>query len=125
MGFKYTSDQFQISASVAESAPNGLATATINLNLDSLSREILVIQYVDLDVTTPDIVAGVTSLMQASLNDANIGLAGLSNGQVIATCSNTIVGDPVTGGVGFQNAEPRYAQIPSDCHAATDFSTAR
>ena len=41
MGFKYTSDTFQISASVQETAANTLTTATINLNLDSLSREIL------------------------------------------------------------------------------------
>ena len=111
MGFKYTSDQFQISASVAESAPNGLATATINLNLDSLSREILVIQHVDLDVTTPDFVAGATSIMQCSLNDADVGLGGLSNSQVIAVASNTIVADAAVGGASFQNSEPRFAQM--------------
>jgi len=110
MGFKYTSDTFQISASVGETVVNTEATTTINLNLDSLSREILVIQYVDLDVTTPDLVAGQDTKMQVSLNDANIGLQGLSNGQVIATASNTIVADAASA-VSFQNAEPRYAQM--------------
>lgn len=110
MGFKYTSDTFQISAVVDETVLNTEATTTINLNLDSLSREILVIQYVDLDITNPDLVAGVPTVMQASLNDANIGVQGLSNGQVIATVAHSIEAD-ATMAVSFQNAEPRYAQM--------------
>lgn len=110
MGFKYTSDTFQISAVVDETAVNTEATTTINLNLDSLSREILVIQYVDLDITNPDLVAGVPTVMQASLNDANVGVQGLSNGQVIATVAHSIEAD-ATMAVSFQNAEPRYAQM--------------
>ena len=115
MGFKYTSDTFQISASVQEPAPNAGANTTINLNLDSLSREILVIQYVDMDLNTPDLDPGVRTQINASLNDANIGVAGLSNSQVIAVANNTIVADAGAGAaVGFSNAEPRYAQMATD-----------
>ena len=113
MGFKYTSDTFQISASVQETAANTLTTATINLNLDSLSREILVVQYVDIDLSTPDSVAGVKTQMNTSLNDANVGVAGLSNSQVIAVANNTIIHDGATA-VSFSNAEPRYAQMADD-----------
>jgi len=112
MAFKYTSDTFQISAAVQEVAPNTLATQTINLNLDSLSREILVIQMVDADLSTPEIVAGVKTQMNLSLNDANIGVAGLSNGQVISVANNTIISDVGAAmSVAFSNAEPRYAQM--------------
>lgn len=110
MSFKYTSDTFQISAKVDESALNTDTTTTINLNLDSLSREILVIQYVDLDCTYPDLVAGVDTVIQTSLNDADIGVSGLSNSQAIAAAENKIVTD-ATQSVGFQNSEPRYAQM--------------
>ena len=111
MAFKYTSDTFQISASAQETAPNTLQTTTINLNLDSLSREILVIQYVDLDVSTPDIVVGTRTQLNASLNDANLGVAGLSAGQAIAVANKTILCEAGGGAaVAFSNAEPRFAQ---------------
>ncbi|AXH78359.1 MAG: hypothetical protein [Circular genetic element sp.] len=115
MGFKYTSDTFQISASVTETAPNTLTTQTINLNLDSLSREILVIQYVDMDLSTPDLVPGAKTQLNASLNDANIGAAGLSNSQVITVANTTILTDAGAGAaVSFANAEPRFAQNDTD-----------
>ena len=86
MAFKYTSDTFQISATVTETAPNTLTTTTINLNLDSLSREILVIQMVDLDVTSPELIAGQRTQINATLGDSSsVGAAGLSVGQTIAT----------------------------------------
>ena len=113
MGFKYTSDTFQISATVTESAPNTLTTTTINLNLDSLSREILVIQMVDLDVTSPELIAGQRTQINATLGDsASVGAAGLSVGQTIATSNKTIVADAGAGmAVAFDNQEPKFAQM--------------
>jgi hypothetical protein len=112
MGFKYTSDTFQISAAVQETAPNTLTTQTINLNLDSLSREILVIQMVDMDLSTPELVPGVKTQINTSLNDANVGVVGLSNSQAITVANNTILADAGAGAaVAFQNAEPRFAQM--------------
>ena len=115
MAFKYTSDTFQISASIRESAPNTSTTQTINLNLDSLSREILVIQYVDMDLSSPELIAGLKCQIDASLNDANVGVVGLANSQAIAVANNTILTE--AGGaaaVAFSNAEPRFAQADTD-----------
>ncbi len=115
MAFKYTSDTFQISASVQETVINTLATKTINLNLDSLSREILVIQYVDMDLSTPDLVPGSRTQMNASLNDADIGVVGLSNSQAITVASNQILTEAAgASAVAFSNAEPRFAQNDTD-----------
>jgi hypothetical protein len=110
MGIKYTSDVFQISASVVETVVNTPATTTINLNLDSLSREVLVIQYVDIDVSIGDLVPGVRTQMNCSLTNTDIGVQGISNPQTIATANHTIES---TAGevVAFSNAEPRYAQM--------------
>lgn len=110
MGFKYTSDTFQISAAVQETGVNTLTTTTINLNLDSLSREILVIQMVDIDLSPPGLVPGFKTQMNCSLNDSNLGVGGLSSGQVIATANSTIIADAGAGAaVNFENAEPRNA----------------
>jgi len=114
MAFKYTSDTFQISAGSIETAPNTLNTTTINMNLDSLSREILIIQYVDMDFAIgPDLVAGVTTRMTAALTNANIGVTGLANGQTIAASRLTIVNDGVMA-VSFSDAEPRNGQQAED-----------
>ena len=112
MAFKYTSEQFQISAAAVEGAPNVLATQTINMNLDSLSREILVIQYVDMDFATdPDLVPATTTSLRASLNNSDVGASGLSEGQVIATARKTIVAGAAGDAVSFSDAEPRNAQM--------------
>ena len=114
MGFKYTSETFQISAGAIETAPNTLQTTTINQNLDSLSREILVIQYVDMDFAgAPDLVAGVTTILRASLNNSDVGAGGLANSQVIATSRQTIVFDGVAA-VSFSDAEPRNGNAAAD-----------
>mgnify|MGYP003629197397 CR=1 FL=1 len=110
MGLKYTSDVFQISASVVETVVNTEATTTINLNLDSLSREVLVIQYVDLDVSIGDLVPGVRTQMNCSLTNTAIGVQGISNPQTIATANHTI--ESSAGETAFfSNAEPRNAQL--------------
>ncbi len=117
MAYKYTSDTFQISAIVAESAPNTPTTTTININLDSLSREILVIQMVDLDLSAPGLEAGLKTQLDLSLTDANIGVAGLSNGQTIATANKTVLCGSGAGAGGvdaatsFSNQEPLFANM--------------
>ena len=111
MGLKYTSDVFQISASVVETVVNTEATTTINLNLDSLSREVLVIQYVDLDVSIGDLVPGVRTQMNCSLTNTDIGVQGISNPQTIATANHTIESAGPGDTAFFSNAEPRNAQL--------------
>jgi len=116
MAFKYTSDTFQISASAAETVVNTVNTTTINMNLDSLSREILVIQYVDMDFPTPpDLVAGITTTFRCSLNNADVGAVGLGNTQAIAVSAQNIIGAAgLTSAVSFQNAEPQNGQQAQD-----------
>ena len=111
MGIKYTSDVFQISASVVETVVNTPATTTINLNLDSLSREVLVVQYVDIDVSIGDLVPGVRTQMNCSLTNTDIGVQGISNPQTIATANHTIESTGLGEVVSFSNAEPRYANM--------------
>ena len=106
MAYKFTSDVFQISAGAKEATANTPLTTTINLPLDSLSREILVILYVDIDCNFPDLQMGVNSFCQVSLNDSNVGVQGISNPRVIAVAENAIISD-ATGVVSFQNSEPR------------------
>ena len=67
---------------------------------------------VDADLSTPEIVAGIKTQMNLSLNDANVGVVGLSNSQAIAVANNTILADAGAAmAVAFSNAEPRYAQM--------------
>jgi len=119
MSYKFTSDTFQISASVSETAPNTPTTQTINLNLDSLSREILVIQYVDMDLSSPNQEPGLRTQMNMALTDQPVGVVGLANPAAISVASNVILTGSAPGGtegasVAFSNAEPRFAQMASD-----------
>ena len=111
MGYKYTSEVFQISAVAAESAVNTLVTETINLSLDSLSREILVIEYVDLDVSPPEIVGNTKTQMNLTLRDNDGGVAGLSNPRTIATANITVTAAGPGEVAVFQNAEPKTANM--------------
>ncbi len=113
MSYKFTSDTFQISAEVTESAPNTATQTTINLNLDSLSREILVISMVDLDVTSPELIAGSRTAMNVALNDnSTAGAAGLGTPATIATAQKFIAADAGAGmAVSFDNQEPKFAQM--------------
>lgn len=113
MSYKFTSDTFQISATVTETAPNTETTQTINLNLDSLSREILVISMVDIDVTAPELIGGAQTQITGTLADAaSVGAAGLSASQTIATANKTIIADAgLAAAVSFDNQEPKFAQM--------------
>ena len=96
MGWKYTSEVFQISAGVVESALNTFTETTINLNLDSLSREILVIEYCDLDVYPADLVAGFATTTGANLSDNSQTVTStLANSRVIATATSIVEYDGV------------------------------
>lgn len=117
MGYKFTSDIFQISANATESAPGAGAETTINVSLDSLSREVLVIMYVDLDLSEPDLVAGAKSFVNGTLRDNAGGVAGLSEPRVIVTAKNTVLAGSgagaggIEGATSFQNVEPKVANM--------------
>lgn len=67
MAFKYTSEQFEIRATVTETAANTFTQEEIQINLDSLNREILIIMSVDLDTGDPFLVDGTNTAVTASL----------------------------------------------------------
>ncbi len=111
MGWKYTSETFQISAGVLEGAPNTFEQTTINLNLDSLSREILIIQYCDLNVSPADLVAGFATTSTANLSDASLtSTSVLSNSRVIAVATDVVEYDGVAA-VSTSNAEPVFGNF--------------
>lgn len=117
MGYKFTSDIFQISANAIESAPGAGAETTINVSLDSLSREVLVIMYVDLDLSNPDIVPGSKSFVNATLRDNSGGTTGLSDPRAIVVGQTMVLAGSGTGAGGiegvtsFQNVEPKVANM--------------
>ena len=111
MAYKYTSDMFQISALAAETTANTLVTETIQVSLDSLSREILVIEYVDIDISPPELVTGVKTQMNVTLRDNDGGVAGLSNPRTIATANITVSAAGPGDVAVFQNAEPKTANM--------------
>lgn len=111
MAYKYTSDLFQISALAAEATPNTLVTETINVSLDSLSREILVIEYVDIDVSPPEVLTATKTQMNCTLRDNDGGVAGLSNPRTIATANITVSAAGPGDVAVFQNAEPKTANM--------------
>ena len=123
MGWKYTSETFQISAGVVEGAPNTFEQTTINLNLDSLSREILVIQYCDLNVFPADLVAGFATTSTANLSDGSLtSTSTLANARVIAVATNVVEYDGVAAVVS-SNAEPvfgNYGESPLFITATDD-----
>ena len=115
MAYKYTSEVFQISAQVFESAPNTFTSQTINLNLDSLSREILVIQYVDIDLLYPsDLVAGVATETTCTLSDLQqTSRQQLSNPSTIATAASVVEYDGVAA-TSTHSAGPVSANYAKD-----------
>lgn len=107
MGYKWTSETFTIRGSVTETANNTFTEAEINMNLDSLSREILVIQRVDLDIGNPTGVAGVNTAVSASLaNSAQTGVININNPDCIASAQKVIVSANPTSAVAFAEEHP-------------------
>ena len=108
MGYKTTSSVFQISAGVQETAPNTATELTINTNVDSLSREILLIWAVDLDISPCDNVPAADTSVDAYLsNTTQTGAVGIQDPDTIASAASTVKNDGAGGVATFQNAEPR------------------
>ena len=107
MGYKWTSETFTIREAVTETGANTFTEQTVNLNLDSLSREILVIQRVDLDVAYPDAIASTYTSVSASLaNTSQTTPINIDDPDCIAS-GNTVIASPnPTSMVSFQEAMP-------------------
>ena len=111
MGFKKTSDIIAISFGVDETAPNTFIEEEVSLQLDVLNNEIAVVLAIDLDVTSPDAIAGVDTITNASLSTTSLPSVGnLSQTNVLAQAQDRIrAAGFVDGGVGFsRKADSTY-----------------
>lgn len=90
-GLKQTSSSLAIGFNVTESAANTFTQSVVDLNLDPLNREVFVVQSINLDPFTPDVNAGTTSQVAASLTSTSqTAIAGLNNANCMAAASNII-----------------------------------
>ena len=107
MAYKYTSETFTIRSRVTETVANTYAEQTINLNLDSLSREILVIERVDLDPQVPDGIPGTLTAVNVSLaNQTQTAVIFLDDPDTIAGAQNAIVSGAPGDSVAFSEQMP-------------------
>lgn len=123
-GLKQTSGQIVISQSVQESAPATFTQETVDLQLNVLDREVFVVTALDIDVGSPNALAGVDTSMQCSVSNTSrttIGTIGDSN--VIGSALSQIrAAGFVDGGVGFMQQHPE-APTGSDLEYIAIIST--
>ena len=103
MSLKVTSDPIAISFELSESAPNTFTQEQIALQLDILNNEVALVYAIDLDLESPDAVAGIDTRVTGSLTSTSqTGTVGLGNSNCLAQGRKDIrAGGFVDGGVGF------------------------
>ncbi len=106
MSLKVTSDPIAISFELAESAPNTFTQEQIALQLDILNNEVALVYAIDLDLESPDALAGLDTRVTANLTSTSqTGTVGLGNSNCLAQGRKDIrAGGFVDGGVGFTRA---------------------
>jgi len=102
-GLKETSSIISIGFSVTESAPNTFTQGSIDLQLNPLDNEVFVVYAVDLDLETPDAIAGTNTAMSGALTTTSrTALPNLSDSACLAVKQTRIrAAGFVDGGVGF------------------------
>ena len=107
-GVTVTSSIITISGSTAEAAPGVMVQEEIPLSLDLLSREVLLIYAVDVNVNAPDAQATVNSSVGCSLSTTSrTTLGNINNTNVFARGTKQIrAGGFVDGGVAFTEHAP-------------------
>ena len=102
-GLKQTSGLISIGFSVTESAPNTFTQAQTDLQLNVLDREVFVVYGISLDVSSPDLQAGLNTGTFASLSTTSrTTLGNLSVSNVLATGADQIRAfGAIADGVGF------------------------
>lgn len=90
-GLKQTSSSLSIGFGVTETGANTFTQGQIDLNLDPLNREVFVVQSINLDPFTPDVVAGTSTKVSCSLTSTSqTAVQELSNSNCMASSSNLI-----------------------------------
>ena len=90
-GLKQSSSTVAIGFSLIETAANTFTQQQVDLNLDPLNREVFVVQSINLDPFTPDVVAGTSTKVSCSLTSTSqTAVQELSNSNCMAASSNLI-----------------------------------
>lgn len=106
MSYTFTSEPITIRGRITQTVLNTFEQNTINLNLDTLSREILVVLRCDIDTSDPDSVAGAFSSCNASLANANqTSTINIDDSDCIAATNKATISDGVSS-VAYANQEP-------------------
>ena len=124
-GLKTTSSTIIVSGTVTESGANTFTQAAIDLQLNPLDNEVFVIQAVDMDVGSPDALAGTDTEVMGSLSQTNRATMGnLSDTNVFGVAKESIrAAGYVDGGVGFTKVggeTPAIANLDYIAVLATD-----
>jgi hypothetical protein len=103
MGFKKTSETIAVSFGLTELVAGDFIQDEVALQLDILNNEIFVVLAIDLDMDTPDALAGVNSSVSGSVTSTSqTALATLANTNTLANGSESIrAAGFVDGGVSF------------------------
>jgi len=111
MGFKKTSDLIAISFGVDESALNTFTQEEIALQLDILNNEIFVVLAVDLNPSSPDLVAALNTETQCAVTSTSqtAVVATLANSNTIAVASLSIQSDAASSVSFTRAAEESYS----------------
>jgi len=90
-GLKQTSSVVNIGFSATESAPGTLTQTRVDLNLSPLDREVFVVLAVNLDSSTPELVAGASTQVKAGLTSTSQAvMPQLSDSNCLARLTQTI-----------------------------------
>ena len=91
MGFKKTSELIAVSFELTETGANTFSQGEVALQMDVLNNEIAVILAVDLDLTSPDAVAGAnTSLTGSVSSTSQTAMPTLANTNTLAVGAKAI-----------------------------------
>ena len=84
-GLKQTSSTVAIGFRAVESAANTFTEATVDLNLDPLNNEVFVVLAIDLNPTSPDMIAATNTAVSSSLTaTSQTAVANLSDSNCLA-----------------------------------------
>ena len=103
-GLKQSSSVVSIGFSATETAANTYTQSSVDLNLSPLDREVFVVLAINLDPSTPDVNAGITSRVSSSLTTTSqAAVVNISDSNCLANSNNTIrMGPGSVEGVPFQ-----------------------
>ena len=104
-GLKETSSLIEIGFSLAESAANTFTEERVDLQLNPLDNEVMIVYAINLDLQSPEAIAGTDTAVVASVTrTSQTAVQTLANSNTLATGNKAIrAGGFVDGGVGFSS----------------------